>query len=448
MSAPSNFGVTRRNNVEQAGNTESQQGLRRVVIAAMAGSVIEWFEFSVYGYLATIMGKVFFPTSSPGVQIIASFATFAIAFLARPFGGIMCSVLADRYGRKSILNVTLFVMAAATFGIGLLPSYATLGTLAPVLLVVLRLFQGLSAGGEVSAAAIYVAERSENHNRTLMTAWVEVGAMAGFLAGALVSYVLHLMFDDATLAAWGWRVPFYFAAPLALIGLYIRRRLEESQAFVDAQKRGRVEPATILKQVARLVGYKKHMLQAAGMVIVTNITLFTVLSYIPTFLNRTLHLSGTDALAISLLPMLVLVLLIPLFAMLADRIGRKPVMIAGSLAVLVLAAPSFHLLQSGNLILQVTALVTLNVSLAALTSCIFAQVPTLFPIKVRFMAMSVSYNVTIAIFAGTAPMIDAWLIEKTGNPITPAYYMILGCVVGLIALLSSTDQTGQPMKEE
>lgn len=445
MSAPSNFGAARRNDAEQANNTESGEGLHRVVLAAMAGSVIEWFEFSVYGYLAAIMGKVFFSTSSPGVQLIASFATFAIAFVARPFGGIMCSVLADRYGRKTVLNVTLFVMAAATFGIGLLPSYATLGTLAPILLVVLRLLQGLSAGGEVSAAAIYVAERSENHNRTLMTAWVEVGAMAGFLAGAVASYALHLMFDDATLATWGWRLPFYLAAPLALIGLYIRRRLDESQAFVDAQKKGRVEPATILKQLARLGTHKKPMLQAAGMVIVTNITLFTVLSYVPTFLNRTLHFSGTGALAMSLLPMVLLVLLIPVFAKIADRVGRKPVMIAGSLGVLVLAVPSFNLLQSGTLSSQVAALVILNVFLAALTSCIFAQVPTLFPIRVRFMAMSVSYNVTIAVFAGTAPMIDAYLIEKTGNPSMPAYYMMFGCVVGLIALLSSTDQTGRPL---
>ncbi|CAE6935910.1 Proline/betaine transporter [Paraburkholderia domus] len=447
MNAPSNYSTARPAGVDTAADAAPKAGLRRVVWGAMAGSIIEWFEFSVYGYLAAVMGKVFFSTSSPSVQIVASFATFAVAFLARPFGGVICGVLGDRYGRKSVLNATLFVMAAATFCIGLLPSYSSIGVLAPVLLVVLRLLQGLSAGGEVSAAAIYVAERCEDRNRTLMTAWVEVGAMAGFLAGALASYLLHIGFDDATLTSWGWRLPFYLAAPLALIGLYIRRRLEESQAFVDAQRDGRIEAVSVVKQIARLGAYRKAMLQAAGMVIVTNITLFTVLSYIPTYLNRNLHLSGSKALAMSLLPMVVLVLLIPVFAVLADRIGRKKVMIAGSIAVLVLAIPAFDLLRSSDIVTQVGVLIVLNICLAALTSCIFAQVPSLFPIKVRFMAMSISYNVTIAIFAGTAPMIDAWLIERTGNPNMPAYYMIFGCVVGLVALLSSKDHTGRPLEE-
>lgn len=448
MNAPSKYGTSPSDGVADLGDNVSKNGLRRVVYGAMAGSVIEWFEFSVYGYLAAVMGKVFFSTSSPSVQIIASFAAFAIAFLARPFGGIFCSVLGDRYGRKSVLNVTLYVMAGATFCIGLLPSFTSIGVLAPALLVVLRLLQGLSAGGEVSAAAIYVAERSEDRNRTLMTSWVEVGAMAGFLAGALASYVLHLVFDEASLVAWGWRIPFFLAAPLALVGLYIRRRLEESPAFVDAQKSGRVAPASVFTQIARLGAYRSAMLQAAGMVIVTNITLFTVLSYIPTYLNRNLHLSGTKALGMSLLPLVVLVILIPVFAAIADRIGRKTMMIIGSAALLIFAIPAFELLRAGGVATQLAVLVALNVFLATLTACIFAQVPNLFPIKVRFMAMAISYNVTIALFAGTAPMIDAWLIDRTSNPNMPAYYMMFGCVLGLIALFSAKDRTGQPMASE
>ncbi|MBK4992451.1 MFS transporter [Pseudomonas sp. S37] len=422
--------------------------LKRVVCAAVAGSIIEWFEFSVYGYLAAVMGKVFFSSSTPAVQIIASLAAFAIAFLARPFGGIICGALGDRLGRKQVLNMTLFVMALSTFAIGLIPSHETIGIAAPILLVVMRLLQGLSAGGEVSAAAIYVAEHCDDRHRTLMTGWVEVGAMAGFLMGALAAFGLYQVFTDDEMLEWAWRIPFYFAAPLALIGLYIRRRLEESPLFIEAQSKGEVERLSIAAQIARLGAYKSAMLQAAGMVIVTNITLFTVLSYLPTYLSKNLNLSSGQALAMSLAPMTVLVVLIPFLAALADRIGRRFMMILGSIGVLVLAIPCFKALGSGDVVMQVGALVVLNVCLALLTACIFAQVPSLFPTKVRFMGMAISYNVTIALFAGTAPMINAWLTEVTGNPVMPAYYMMFGAVIGLWALLSSKDRTGQPMAQD
>ncbi|KPB81798.1 hypothetical protein BTW15_20135 [Pseudomonas syringae pv. tomato] len=422
--------------------------LKRVVYAAVAGSIIEWFEFSVYGYLAAVMGKVFFSSSSPTVQVIASLAAFAIAFLARPFGGIICGALGDRFGRKHVLNMTLLVMAIATFGIGLIPSYATIGIAAPILLVIMRLLQGLSAGGEVSAAAIFVAEHCSDRRRTLMTGWVEVGAMAGFLMGAVTAFLLHQVFSDDEVVEWAWRIPFYLAAPLALIGLYIRRRLEESPLFVEAQAKGEVERLSIAAQIARLAQYKGAMLQAAGMVIATNVTLFTVLSYLPTYLNKTLHLTAEKALAMNLAPMTVLVVLIPFLANFADRIGRKAMMLVGCVAVFVLAIPCFKALGSGEMVLQVGALIVLNICLSLLTACIFAQIPSLFPTKVRFMGMAISYNVTIALFAGTAPMINAWMTDLTGNPIMPAYYMMFAAVIGVIALLTAVDRTGQPMAQD
>lgn len=428
--------------------TPASPELKRVVYAAVAGSIIEWFEFSVYGYLAAVMGKVFFSSSSPSVQVIASLAAFAIAFLARPFGGIICGALGDRFGRKHVLNMTLFVMAIATFCIGLIPSYSTIGIAAPVLLVIMRLLQGLSAGGEVSAAAIFVAEHCSDRRRTLMTGWVEVGAMAGFLMGAVTAFLLHQVFGDEEVVEWAWRIPFYLAAPLALIGLYIRRRLEESPLFVEAQAKGEIERLSIAAQIARLGQYKGSMLQAAGLVIATNVTLFTVLSYLPTYLNKTLHLSAEKALAMNLAPMTILVVLIPFIATLADRIGRKSIMLVGCVAVFLLAIPCFRALGSGDMVLQVGALIVLNICLSLLTACIFAQIPSLFPTKVRFMGMAISYNVTIALFAGTAPMINAWLTDLTGNPIMPAYYMMFAAVIGVIALLTATDRTGQPMAQD
>lgn len=419
--------------------------LKRVVAGAAAGSVIEWFEFSVYGYLAAVMGKVFFTSSDPGVQIIASFAAFAIAFLARPFGGIICGALGDRIGRKRVLNITLFVMAASTFAIGLVPSYASIGILAPVLLTLLRLLQGLSAGGEVGAAAIFVAERCSDHHRTRMTAWVEVGCMAGFLMGAVVAFLLNTMVSSDDLVSWAWRVPFYFAAPLALVGLYIRYRLEESPLFIQAREQGKVKSDPLLVKLAKLRNYKVPMLQAAGMVIGVNVTLFTVLTYLPTYLNRTVGLTGAQALAISLIPMVVLVLLIPFFASIADRTSRKVMMLIGLALIVVCAIPAFQIIDTQSIAMKIGALVVLNIGLAMLTACIFAQVPSLFPVEVRFMAMAVSYNVTVALFAGTAPLINSTLVEATGDRLIPAYYMMAASVLGIIALLFAKDRTGKAM---
>lgn len=426
-------------------NQHTDGALKRIVWAAVAGSVIEWFEFSVYGYLAAVMGKVFFASSTPTIQIIASLATFAIAFLARPFGGIICGALGDRFGRKHVLNLTLFVMAGATFAIGLIPSQATIGAAAPILLVCMRLLQGLSAGGEVSAAAIYVAEHCEDHHRTVMTGWIEVGCISGFLLGALTSFGLHQVFSEAQMVDWAWRIPFFFAAPMALVGMYIRVKLEESPLFVRAREKGELGRDPLLTQLRQLKSHTGAMLQSAGMVIVTNITLFTVLSYIPTYLNQTLHLPTNVSLALNLAPMVLLVVLIPVLARVAERLGRKPMMLVASLGILLLALPCFHMLGSGELRLQLVALAILNICLAMLISCILAQVPSLFPLKVRFMAMAFSYNISVALFAGTAPVINAWLIDVTGNPMMPAYYLMFGSVLGIIALLASKDRTGAPM---
>lgn len=437
--------TTRNDNLHGVTAQHSGDAMKRLVWAAMAGSVIEWFEFSVYGYLAAVMGKVFFASSTPTVQIIASLATFAIAFLARPFGGVICGALGDRHGRKQVLNMTLFVMAGATFCIGLIPSQASIGIAAPLLLILMRLLQGLSAGGEISAAAIYVAEHCEDRHRTIKTAWVEVGCISGFVLGASTSFALHEIFTDTQLVEWAWRIPFFFAAPMALVGLYIRAKLEESPLFVEARRSGELGRVSVGMQFKQLRGHGSVILQSAGMIIVTNITLFTVLSYIPTYLNQTLHLPSHLSLALNLAPMMGLVVLIPIFARVAERLGRKPMMITASAGILLLALPCFKMLGSGEMWQQLLALMILNTALAMLVSSILAQIPSLFPLKVRFMAMALSYNVSVALFAGTAPLINAWLIDVTGNPLMPAYYLMFGSVLGLAALIASTDRTGRPM---
>lgn len=419
--------------------------LNRVVLASIVGSFVEWFEFSVYGYLAAILGKVFFASSSEGVQLIASLAAFAIAFLARPFGGLLFGPLGDKFGRKHVLTATIILMAGSTFAIGLIPSYTTIGIFAPILLVLMRLLQGISAGGEASGAAIFVAEYCKDKNRTAITSWIEVGCISGFFFGASVATALTFFFTSEQIYDWAWRLPFLLALPLGWIGMYIRNHLEETPVFEAAQankssSRSKVDWGNLVST------HGGALLQSSGIIIVTNVTLFTVVTYIPTYLVTTLHLPASTGLMMSLGPQFFLICMIPVLGAVADRIGRKTMMLIGSVAVAALAIPCFEMLMTGSMTEKVGALVVLNLCLAALLSCIYSIVPALFAVKVRFTGMAISYNVSVALFAGTAPVLNAWLISKTGNALVPAYYLIFAAIVGIIALLYSPDYTRKPMR--
>ncbi|VVD59681.1 MFS transporter [Pandoraea anhela] len=418
--------------------------LNRVVLASVVGSFVEWFEFSVYGYLAAVLGKVFFPTGDPSVQLIASLAAFAIAFFARPFGGIVFGSLGDRYGRKQVLTVTIVMMAFATFAIGLIPSYGTIGLAAPVLLVLMRLAQGISAGGEASGAAIFVAEYCRDRNRTALTSWIEVGCMGGFFFGASISAVLALFFTVDQIQGWAWRLPFLLALPLGAIGLYIRHYLEETPAF-EAMRQAH-EHREVAGWRELFDTHVPALLQSSGIIIVTNVTLFVVVTYLPTYLVSALKLDVSTGFRLTLGPQLFLICMIPILGVIADRIGRKRMMLIGTLLVGVCAVPCFHMLTDGTAGTRILALGVLNLSLAALLSCVYSKIPALFDASVRFKGMALSYNVSVALFAGTAPMINAWLIQRTGSNFVPAYYLIAAAVVGALALVTSPDRTGAPMR--
>ncbi|WP_321854403.1 MFS transporter [Paraburkholderia tropica] len=420
--------------------------LRRVVIASLFGSFVEFFEFSIYGYLAAFMGKVFFPGSSPSVQLITALATFAIAFLSRPFGGIVFGSLGDRYGRKMVLTWSILLMAFATFATGLLPSYNSMGVASTIFLIILRLLQGFSAGGEASGASIFVAEYCRDRNRTALTSWIEVGCMSGNFLGAAIAAVITFTFSPAQITDWAWRLPFLLALPIGAIGLYIRYRLEETPAFELVQK---AREERVEKELGWSALFSTHvgaLLQSGGIIIVTNVTFYTVVIYMPTYLVSALKLRPATGFGLTLGPLLFLVCAIPVLGRIADRISRKRMMLAGCSMVIALAIPCMQFLMTGDTALRILALGLLNLSLAMFLSCVYAVIPSLFEAKVRFKGMALSYNVAVALFAGTAPMINTWLIEATGSKMVPAYYMMLAAVVGIWALLSSTDRTGVPMR--
>ncbi|WP_335955624.1 glycine betaine/L-proline transporter ProP, partial [Acinetobacter guillouiae] len=265
---------------------------KKAIKAAALGNAIEWFDFGVYGYVAYVLGKVFFPNSSPSIQMIAALATFSIPFIFRPLGGLFFGHLGDKYGRQKILAITIIIMSVSTFGIGLIPSYESIGIWAPILLLIVKIAQGFSVGGEYAGAAIFVAEYSPDRKRGFMGSWLDFGSILGFVVGAGVVSMISFSMGEAAFVDWGWRIPFYLALPLGLIGLYLRHSLDETptfQAHAEEQSQSKKPQKVGFKQIFR--EHKRSLLVCVGLVLCTNVTYYMLLTYLPSYFSHNLGYS-------------------------------------------------------------------------------------------------------------------------------------------------------------
>ncbi|AFC84562.1 glycine betaine/L-proline transporter ProP [Frateuria aurantia] len=425
-----------------------QSLLHRAVAATALGNAMEWFDFGVYSYIAVTLGKVFFPAGSSVVQTLASLATFAVGFLIRPVGGLVFGPLGDKFGRKRILALTMIMMAASTFSIAFIPSYASIGIAAPILLMLARLLQGFSTGGEYGGAATFIAEYSTDRRRGFMGSWLEFGTMVGYIGGACIVTLLTSTLSSESLLSWGWRVPFLIAGPLGLMGLYMRLKLEESpafQAYSDSVEHEEHEkPAYGLGSLIRIHG--RQLLKAVGLVLVFNVTDYMLLSYLPSYMTSVLNYSETRGLWMVLL---VMVLMLPcnvLGGLMSDRFGRKPMILTASLAMVVLAIPCIKLIGSGMDLEIFIGFMLLALCLVAYTSSMPSTLPALFYTPVRYSALSIAFNVSVSLFGGTTPLATAWLIEKTHNTMVPAYYLMVAGVIGVITILCVRETAGRPLR--
>ncbi|MCC4593169.1 glycine betaine/L-proline transporter ProP [Xanthomonas campestris pv. cannae] len=420
--------------------------LKRAVGAAALGNAMEWFDFGVYGYLAVTLGHVFFPSTNPTAQLIATFATFTVAFLVRPLGGLVFGPLGDRYGRQKVLAATMILMALGTFSIGLIPSYERIGIWAPILLLVARLVQGFSTGGEYGGAATFIAEYSTDRNRGFMSSWLEFGTLGGYIAGAATVTALHFTLSDAQMHDWGWRVPFLIAGPLGLLGLYMRMKLEETPAFQayaeEAEKREHDAPG--LGALFRV--HWPQLLKCVGLVLVFNVTDYMLLTYMPSYLSVTMGYAESKGLLLIIIVMLVMMPLNVLGGLFSDRLGRKPMVIGACIALLVLAVPCLRLVGTGNDWLIFLGLMLLGVALVCFTSSMPSTLPALFYTPVRYSALSIAFNVSVSLFGGTTPLVTAWLVERTGDPLVPAYYLMGAAVVGIATMAFVRETAGLPLR--
>ncbi|OOW63721.1 MFS transporter [Xanthomonas campestris pv. leeana] len=422
--------------------------LRRAVGAAALGNAMEWFDFGVYGYLAVTLGQVFFPASDPTAQLIATFATFTVAFLVRPIGGMVFGPLGDRYGRQKVLAATMILMALGTFSIGLIPAYQRIGLWAPALLLLARVLQGFSTGGEYGGAATFIAEYATDRNRGLMGSWLEFGTLGGYIAGAATVTALHMSVTPAQMLDWGWRVPFLIAGPLGLLGLYMRMKLEETPAFrAHTEQSEQRERQTAAQGLTTLLGlHWPQLLKCVGLVLVFNVTDYMLLTYMPSYLSVTMGYAESKGLLLIILVMLVMMPLNIVGGMFSDKLGRRPMIIGACIALFALAIPCLLLVGSGNDGLIFAGLMLLGLALVCFTSSMPSTLPALFYTPVRYSALSIAFNVSVSLFGGTTPLVTAWLVERTGDPLVPAYYLMGAAAIGLLTMLFVRETAGLPLR--
>lgn len=437
--------------------------VRRAVSAAALGNMMEWFDFGVYAYLAAVLGKVFFPGSSPGIQVIASFATFAVAFLVRPLGGLAFGPLGDRIGRQRVLAATMIMMAVSTFAVGLLPGYGTVGLLAPVLLLVCRLVQGFSTGGEYAGATTYIAEYSPDERRGFLGSWLDFGTFVGYVLGSALVTGLTAGLGESTMVDWGWRLPFLLSGPLGLIGLYMRMRLEETPAFRAAAtvgmsndpdespdalaahaEEGRQSGHGRLKET--FTRHWQAVLICMGLVVVYNVTSYMVTSYLPTYMTETLGRDSTTSQLLVLCSMIVVALTITTVGRYSDVWGRRPVFMAGSAALVALAVPALLLIRAQGAVLPAVGCLILALLLVCFAGTAASTLPALFPTRLRYGALSVSYNISVSLFGGTTPLVVSALIENTHNKMVPAYYLMAAGAIGFVSAFFLHETAGRPLR--
>ncbi|MGW6034851.1 MFS transporter [Gordonia terrae] len=428
--------------------TQDQRN-RRAVIAAGVGTVVEYYDLTVYAYLAVVVSPLFFPSDDPTASLLSSLAVFASAYLMRPIGGIFFGRLGDRFGRKRALLVSVILMGVGTTLMALLPTYAAVGVLAPILLVIARLLQGFSAGGELGGALTYVYEVVGPKRRGLGGSIVALGSNSGFALAAIVVATTSALTSEAQMDSWGWRVPFVAGLPLLLLCLWLRTRIEDSPEFTKTAER-RELPKAPLRELLR--SQPIQVLQVLGLGIAQNATGYMVLTYIGIHLVREGGYSQTAVTWTAAGVIVFVASCMPIAGLLVDRFGSRPVLIAGLLTAATLAYPAMALMTGHGLAVAALAFAVFALCTPLIQVATAPLFPSLFDTKVRLTGVALGFNLSTVLAGGTAAYIATWLIDRTGNSLAPAYFLIGASAIGLLTLMTirrkaralgdATDATG------
>ncbi len=402
---------------------------KRAIVAGVAGNLMEWYDFAIYGYMVPIIGSLFFPSDDPVASIIATFSAFAAGYFARPIGGIIFGYIGDRYGRKVVLTLSVTLMGLSTFSIGLLPDTSQIGVAAAVLLVILRILQGISVGGEYTGSITFVLEHAPPERRGFATSWIGVGATLGFLIGSGVGTLMDELFTPEQLNSWAWRLPFLTGIVIAAIGYLIRRHAPEPPRPADIP----METSPVISAVR---DHWRPMLQLMGLALAVNAGFYMMFVYANSYLTEHMHFSTARAMEINTLNLFLLTLMIPLAGLAADRLGRKPVLISGLLGLIFLSYPLFWMMHQATDMMIFLGQLGFALMMAWIWGANPAAQGEILPQTVRVSAFSIAYSLCLAIFGGTTPLVAAYLLERTADDFAPVWYLVGLSVVSLIAVLT------------
>ena len=406
-------------------NNTIAPSLPKIIIIGLIGNMMEWYDFAVYGYFAMIIGKLFFPMTDPAVSLIASFGAFAAGFLVRPLGGLVFGRIGDLVGRQKAMTLSVIAMAVPTVLMGCLPTYETIGIAAPILLIVLRIIQGLSVGGEYTSSLIFLAENAPKNRKAFTAVWGVWGGTAGILLGSGVGLLVSSFLSDDQLVNWGWRIPFAIGGLVALTGWWIRSNMHVEIPLAQT--------SSPVKDV--FTRYRWDVLRVALLNIGSGVAFYTAFVYAVSYIRNIDKLSESIALELNTLAMLVLLAVLPVSAWMSDRYGRKKILLISTILLVFLSIPLFHLIHSVNEIQILVGEVIFAVVVGMGSGGIVALNVELIPAPVRCTGLAFAYNASMGLFGGTTPLMAAWLINYTGNQIAPAYWVVTTASLSLLTLV-------------
>lgn len=401
------------------------------IAAAVIGNALEWYDFVVYGFFASVLAQAFFPSRDETASLLLALATFGAGFCTRPLGGLFFGFYADRKGRKAALQLIMFVMTVAIAVIAFAPTYATIGLFAPMLIVIGRLLQGFATGGEFASSTAFLIEVAPAGRRGVYGSLQMVGQGLSILLGTLAGMLVAGVFSVEALHDWAWRLPFFAGLLIGPVGLYVRRHLEETPAFKASPQDGGVAVAFL--DLVRRRG--DRLLACFAATIGATISFYVILVYMPTYGKTEMGLSLAQSFIAQAPGLVLLIVLTPLIGALSDAIGRRPLLLASYGMLLLCVYPLFVWLQAERTLLALTVAQTaFCVILSGLFGALSTALAEQFPTHVRTVGLAIAYNVAVMIFGGFAPFIVAWLIDYLATPIAPAFYLIFGAVVGLMGV--------------
>ncbi len=418
----------------------SQQSAIRTAAAGLIGNVLEWFDFAVYGYFASDIGKQFFPESSASARQLLALAVFALGFAARPIGSIVLGMVGDRIGRRALLTVSIALMGGATLAIGLLPTYEQIGVAAPILLVVLRLVQGFSLGGEFTGSMVYTTELASPMLRGLISSSTAAGTTIGFILGSIAAWGVNRGLGAEAASAWGWRIPFIGSVLFCVAGWLLRRGISESE--VAEKAKGERKPV-----LASLLADWRPIVQTFGIVAMTNAAYYLAFTFAVERRKSMTGEGGAAFLLANTLSLVVVLLSKPLGGWLSDKVGRRRLMMWLTVATMSLVYIALRIMLYGTPTEFMLGQILLAIPLGMALGLQGAMVVEIFPLRSRVTSMSVAYSVTLALAGGTAPLVSTWLIETLGQPLAPAYYIMLFGVIGLAIMAPMQETNGRRLDD-